>query len=124
MQHNTRNIRLTSNQSNPVLANQIQDCTQDCLNSHVTCMDTAMSVMQQGGKPDMVRLLLDCAEICQTSAHFMIRDSEVQGYANQACAEISTRCAECCMQEGLTDCGNACRATANSTQQIIKMMAN
>lgn len=114
---------MQKNPENQMLQDQMQDCIQDCLNSHSTCTDGAMSVLNQGGKPDFVRLLLDCAEICQTAAHFMMRDSELQGYVNEACSEVSTRCAERCFLEGMTDCGNACRATANSTEQMVKMMA-
>ncbi len=114
---------MQASRENPMLSSQMQDCIQDCLNSHATCVDTAMSAIQQGKSPDHIRLLLDCAEISLTTAHFMIRNSPLQGYVGSACSEVNGQCAEKCLQEGMVDCGNACRAAANSTQQMIKMMA-
>src|ERR1700682_6009384 len=47
-----------------------------------------------------IRLLLDCAEICQTSANFMLRGSELQGDTCGACAEVCDRYAQACAQFG------------------------
>lgn len=101
---------------------QMEDCIQDCLNCHATCLDTATRAIQKGGKPDHIRTLLDCTEICLTAAHFMIRNSPFHGYTCRACAEVCTNCAEACFQMGENDCGNACRACANSCQQMVKMV--
>ena len=45
-----------------VLSAQMEDCIQDCLNSHAVCLDTAMSLLQKGNNyADPVRILLDCS---------------------------------------------------------------
>ncbi len=111
------------NTENPMLINQMNDCIQDCLNCHTVCLDTAMRTMQKSGNADNVRTLLDCAEICQTSAHFMLRNSPLHTSICQVCAMICQHCEEMCRQIGENDCANACRACANSCQQMSKMVA-
>jgi hypothetical protein len=71
--------------------------------------------------------LLDCAEICQTSANFMLRGSELHSRTCWACAEICERCARDC--ERLSDdaymraCAEACRRCANSCKHMAAMAA-
>ena len=115
---------MTQNPGNQALEGQMQDCIQDCLNCHTVCTDMASQALQKGGQnATYVRTLLDCAEICLTAAHFMLRDSELHGYICEACAKVSTHCADLCFQKGDNDCGEACRACANSCEQIVKMFA-
>jgi len=111
------------NTENPMLTDQMNDCIQDCLNCHTVCLDTAMRVMQKSGNADNVRTLLDCAEICLTSAHFMLRGSPLHTSTCQLCAMICQHCGEMCAQIGENDCANACNACANSCQQMSKMVA-
>ena len=45
---------------------EIQQCIQDCLNCHATCMRTAEACRQAGGehaKNEHIYMLLDCAEM-------------------------------------------------------------
>ena len=107
----------------PMVDDEMQNCIQDCLNCHTVCLDTAMSMMQKSDKADHTRLLLDCAEICLTSAHFMLRNSPFHGNTCQVCATICEHCAEMCFLEGENDCGNACQACAVSCQQMVKIVA-
>jgi len=133
---------MPKNLDNPMLEDQMQDCTNDCFTCHTVCLDTAMRVLQQsdqqqlankpisspivqqgGQHADAVRLLLDCSEICLTAAHFMLRNSPLYGYICQACAQVCSHCAGICSQIGETDGANACQACATSCQQMVKMIA-
>jgi hypothetical protein len=115
---------MTQNAGNQALAGQMQDCINDCLNCHNVCFDMATQALQKDAKNvNYITTLQDCAEICLTSAHFMLRNSALHGYTCQACAKICTHCEEMCNQQGDTDCANACRACANSCQQMVKMLA-
>jgi hypothetical protein len=73
-------------------------------------------------KPGHIRLLLDCAEICETSANFMLRTSDLHHLTCGVCAEVCTRCAEDC--ERFVDdimmqaCAQACRHCAESCQEM------
>ena len=54
-------------------------CIDECISCHQTCLQTAMGhCLETGGKhvePVHFRLMMSCAEICQTSANFMLSDS-------------------------------------------------
>jgi hypothetical protein len=106
-----------------ILSSQMEDCIQDCFNSHAVCLDRAMSLLQKGKEyADPVRMLLDCSEVCATNAHFLMRNSPVYGFVLQACAQVCTHCAEVCDELGEPDCANACRASATSSEQLAKLI--
>src|SRR5450830_1628598 len=52
----------------------MRSCIQECTNCHGICVETITHCLEMGGKhaeAAHIRLLLDCAEICQTSANFI-----------------------------------------------------
>ena len=72
-------------------------CIQECHNCHDSCAETVTHCLQMGGdhaEPNHIRLLLDCNEICQTSANFMLRTSEFYGQTCGVYAHVCERCAE------------------------------
>jgi len=78
-----------------------------------------------GGKhvePGHLRMLMDCAEICQTSANFMLRGSDFHGMTCSTCAEVCERCAEDCDRFGndqmMQRCAEACRMCAQSCNEM------
>jgi hypothetical protein len=115
---------MTSHATQGTNAN-MQQCIQNCLDCHRICLETVAHCLQQGGKhadPAHIRLLLDCAEICQTSANFMIRGSNLHGRTCAVCAEICDKCADDCDQFGndslMKSCAEACRRCAESCRQM------
>ena len=103
----------------------MQQCIEECLSCHRVCLETVTYCLQQGGKhaeATHIQTLLDCAEICQTSANFMLRSSELHGRTCAACAEVCERCAESCEQMGedeqMRACAEACRRCADSCRQM------
>lgn len=109
-----------------VRANEdMRQCIQDCQDCHRTCIEMLNHCLQKGGKhaeAKHLRLLMDCAEICQTSANFMLRGSDLYSRTCFACAEACVRCAESC--EALADdammkaCADACRRCAESCRKM------
>jgi hypothetical protein len=72
-----------------------------------------------------VRLLLDCAEICHTSADFMLRGSDLHPLTCGVCAQVCERCADECERLGATDpamkrCAEACRRCAESCRDCAE----
>ena len=58
----------------PLSQVEMQQCIQDCLDCHAVCMQTAEACRQAGGEhahDEHVYMLLDCADMCLTAAHFM-----------------------------------------------------
>jgi hypothetical protein len=70
------------------LTPDMRQCIANCLDCHSLCVETAAHCLTMGGEhagPKHQRLLHDCAQICQTSADFMLRT-------------ITRRCAACALR--------------------------
>jgi len=107
------------------VSERMQECIDNCLQCHAACLETVIYSLQQGGghaEENHIRLLLDCAEICQTSANFMLRNSPQHAITCAACAEICERCAVECerfpddMQ--MSACARMCRKCADSCKEM------
>lgn len=107
---------------------EMQQCIQNCLDCHRICVETAAHCLQVGGthaEASHITTLLDCAEICQTSANFMLRGSMFHGRTCGVCADVCERCAQECAL--MTDdaqmqaCAEACRRCAESCRQMAMM---
>ena len=110
------------------MAHGMDACIAECERSKRACLETARYCLEKGGshaKAAHVRLLLDCAEICQTTANFMLRGSPLHGTVCESCAEICDRCAESCeaFQEEATlkSCAEVCRTCAKSCREMARM---
>jgi hypothetical protein len=67
---------------NTMLDQQIQTCIQECHRCHDRCLETILHCLEISGDhaaPDHIRMLMDCIEIWQTSANFMLRMSNFHG---------------------------------------------
>lgn len=78
--------------------------------------------LQLGGKhvePAHLQLMADCAQICRTSADFMLRGSPRHALTCRACAEICEACADDCERIGdMADCVQACRRCAEACREM------
>jgi hypothetical protein len=104
----------------------MRECIDNCTNCHNICLETIVHCLQMGGKhaeTAHVRLLMDCAEICATSANFMLRGSDLHSRTCAVCAEVCKRCADDCEQladgdEQMLRCAEMCRRCAESCRRI------
>ncbi len=103
---------------------QMQSAIQECLSCHSTCLEAMSRSLEEGGQhaePKPITTLLDCAEICQTSAAFMLRGSELHPLVCATCAEICEACARECERfnhDFLQRCAEICRRCAESCRQV------
>lgn len=96
-----------------------KDCERACLECHEHCLE-------MGGKhasQEHITLLSDCAQICATTAAFMMRGSDHHSHVCSACAEVCDACAESCESMGGGDetmqrCAEACRACAEECRKM------
>jgi hypothetical protein len=108
-----------------------QACIDECLICHRICLETATHCLELGGEhaeAAHVRALLDCAELCSTSAGFMLRDSPLHGAVCGACASACERCAESCeaipgSDERMEACAETCRRCAESCRRMAAAAA-
>ena len=110
------------------LTPEMQDCIDTCNQCHQTCLQTAMThCLEMGGahvEAEHMRLMLNCAELCQTSANFMLSNSPLHAAVCKACAEVCDACATSCERVGEMDqCVEMCRRCAASCTAMSVMGA-
>jgi hypothetical protein len=105
----------------------MQSCIEQCLDCHAICLETVTHCLEKGGphaEVDHIRLLLDCAEICQTSANFMLRGSDLHTLTCEVCAETCEQCGDSCEQfendPQLQACAQTCRSCADACQAMAE----
>ncbi len=111
------------------LSPEMQRCVDDCLETHGICLETVSHCLQMGGKHaevQHIRLMLDCAQICQTNVDFMLRSSTFCGPTCSLCADVCTQCAEDCEQfrddDQMMTCAQVSRRCASSCQTVARMV--
>lgn len=102
------------------------DCITACIHCHQVCLITAMNYcLETGGKhvaAEHFRLMMNCAEICQTSANFQLSSSPFHVQVCAVCAEICEACALSCEAiGGMEACVEDCRTCAESCRQMAAM---
>lgn len=108
------------------LSAEMRQCIDECLHCYATCEATITHCLQMGGKhaeASHIRLLTDCAEICRTSAGFMLRGSDLHTRTCALCAEVCRRCADDCERvdpsdQMMKDCAAQCRSCADSCERM------
>ncbi len=106
---------------------QMQECIDNCTRCHAICVETMDHCLQKGGRhaeAGHIRLMLDCAQICATSADFMLRGSDLHGRTCGVCAEVCERCAEDCERmaddDMMRQCAEACRRCADECRRMAQ----
>ncbi len=102
---------------------EMQQCIQNCQDCHAMCLQMASThCLEMGGahvEAKHFRLMMDCAQICQTSADFMLRGSTHHAHVCAECADICEDCATSCEAVGdMDDCVAACRKCAESCRSM------
>jgi hypothetical protein len=103
----------------------MQECIQRCMECHRICLETVTHCLQMGGphaEACQIRLLLDCAQVCETSANFMVRGSDLHARTCAVCTEVCERSAADCARFGddpvMQRCAEVCRRCAESCRRM------
>jgi hypothetical protein len=101
--------------------------TELCHECARICSETISYCLGKGGDhvaPEHIKALLDCAQICVTSAGFMARQSPSHPQLCGVCADVCKRCEESCEQFGddaqMKRCADICRKTAESCREMSR----
>ena len=104
---------------------RMPECIDRCRSCEEICVESVAQCLQKGGEqvqPDHVNLLIACAEICGTSARFMLLGSKHHVRTCEVCAEVCEDCARDCESFADDDmmqrCADACRRCAESCRQM------
>ena len=105
---------------------EMQKCIQLCQDCHALCVQTIGHCLNLGGRHaalEHIRLLQDCAELCETTAHYLIRGSSLHERMCGLCDEVCRQCADNCLQVGGDDqmvkkCAEMCKTCAGSCERM------
>jgi hypothetical protein len=110
------------------MTSAMDDCIDWCSTCHDICIQTMNYCLGAGGRhaeQEHIRTLLDCIDICRTSADFMLRESALHGKTCAACAEVCDRCAQSCERfpddEIMKACAEVCRGCAEACREMARM---
>lgn len=122
-QTNTTTQKYKSDKLSP----SMKESLEACLACYQSCTQLITHCLQKGGKHaglKHIRLLQDCAQICQLSADFMIRDSDFKNASCDMCAKICNECAVSCEAFGddemMRACAEVCRKCAKSCLEMTQ----
>lgn len=101
----------------------VDECTEQCLTCYQTCLKEAMQhCLAEGGahvEQNHLRLMLNCAELCQVCANFMISGNPLHHHVCRACAAICKACADSCAAiSGMETCADTCRRSSQSCEAM------
>lgn len=110
------------------MSGSMEACIQICWDCYKICSQILSHCLEKGGKhadPKHIKLLADCARICDLSADFMLRHSDYHTSTCEVCVEICTACAESCKaiadDELMRTCVDVCRKCASTCEEMAAM---
>ena len=108
------------------MSEEMKRCIQLCQDCHAVCVQTIGHCLRMGGRhaaPEHIKLLMDCAQICTTTADYMARESSLHDRMCGLCSEICGLCADSCEHVGGDDhmvkqCAELCHRCAGSCERM------
>jgi hypothetical protein len=107
-------------------SDQIRHCMRALAHCHTTCLSIAMThCLEIGGaygRPQHLRLMLDCAAICALTGDLLAHKSQFHNRMCALCAEVCETCAAGCEQLGQMDeCVTSCRRAAELCTEAARL---
>ncbi len=110
---------------------EMKKCIQLCRDCHAMCIQTIAHCLKFGGRhatPDHIRLMVDCAQMCATSADYMVRESPFHDRICRLCSELCKECEKDCQQvagddQMVKECIEMCRKCAASCERMASKVA-
>ena len=105
------------------LTAEMERCIRECIACYDVCLETAVNhqlgITKTQLEPAHLRLLISCAEICQTTARVIQTGSPLHKPAGRICAKMCRRCAAESERDPATErCAQAARACAEWCQRV------
>ena len=103
---------------------RMQECIDRCQSCQEACLEAISHCLEKGGRhadAEHIRTLMACAEICDTSARFMLLGSRHHARTCETCAEVCEACAEDCDRfedDMMKRCADVCRRCAESCREM------
>jgi len=99
---------------------KMNDCIAKCFTCYSACLQASATFGPDPAFSNSHRvLMMACAEMCRTCAHFMILGTRHDKHTCKECAEICLECAAACEQlGGMQECVDACKACTASCAEM------
>ena len=107
--------------------NRFQSCIDECnkcSQSCYQCLDLCMSEPDANSRKNCMKLLVECARMCEMSSEIMSINGEFSTAHCGLCATICDRCAEECSKFKDThckDCAQECSTCADECRNMAGM---
>lgn len=101
------------------------ECIKACSDCHIECVSAIEYCLEVGGdhvRPDHVRRLQTCSEMCIVAAHFMLSRSEFDKKQCGLCEESCRKCADSCgrfTDDVMQRCVKMCRDCAEVCKRYV-----
>lgn len=113
------------------VSREMRECIQNCVDCRSLCTEMLSHCLRLGGPhadAGHIRMVLDCIQICGTSADFMLRGSDVHPLICEICAEVCRHCAEDCRNiakgdEVMLRCAEQCERCSESCERMAQARA-
>ena len=108
------------------MSDAMQECIDRCQSCQEICLQSVSHCLEMGGEhaaPEHIRMLVACAEICHTSAKFMLLGSRHHARTCEVCAEVCEACAKDCDRfddDMMKHCADICRRCAESCREMAR----
>ena len=104
----------------------MNECIDHCLKSYRACTLLISHCLSMGGEhaaEEHITKLATCAQMCQTSATFMMYNSDYHRETCRLCAKLCITCAEDCERiadgdEEMLECAAICRECAEHCERM------
>jgi hypothetical protein len=112
--------RLSTTEIRLRCAEWTSDCYSSCSQTLIYCLDAGGELAE----PDHLRVLIDCAEICQCSQNSLLRRSKLSQLLATVAIEACEKCAESCRaldgsDDQLDSCADTCLQCAESCRELV-----
>lgn len=116
-------MQKTQTQQQKGQGGEMDRCITACASCHEVCermiYQHCLKLGGQHAEAEHLTLMADCAQICRTSADFMVRGSPRHVLTCRVCAEVCEACADDCERVGqMEECVSACRECAEICREM------
>jgi len=97
----------------------------DCARACDTCAAHCAKLLAEGKKEhlDMLRMCLDCADICSTAGRVIAKDGPLSSVIAASCAEACKRCADYCEKYSADPIVKLCVAECRKCEEACRKIA-
>lgn len=95
-----------------------------CARTCYECLNACLDEEDADKRKRCVKMLIECARMCETSAFFMAMDGKFIKRQCELCAEVCDVCAQECSvfdDQYCRKCYEECRSCADKCREMLKM---